>query len=450
MYALPGRFFGAPPGGNDAATVRRRLLSRVLNVHMMAALAVSAFYPAGSAFRSTIAPAALATIPLALLMRVLLHRGRVQLASWIFLTALAGIAATLATSLAGSLAIVPVTIFQMALIVMSGLLIEGRGAVAFTAAIVASNGVLFWLESLRWPERSASLEAVWALDAVFFMAVAALLAGAVKLAEETLDLVGRETGERQSAEAERERLIRELERRNAELERFTYTVSHDLKSPLITIRGFLGHIEQAAIEGKLDSLRADMDRVYKSTARMHRLLDDLLELARVGRLAKLPEEVRFEEIVRDALDRTHGRLTAHKVTVEVQNELPSVLGDRDRLIEVMQNLIDNAAKFMGSQPEPRIWIGSKKVGDEQAFFLRDNGAGIEPRYRERVFNLFDKLDPKSAGTGVGLALVKRIVEVHGGRIWLESEGRGTGSTFLFTLGEPAKDDPPAPAPKGPA
>jgi signal transduction histidine kinase len=98
---------------------------------------------------------------------------------------------------------------------------------------------------------------------------------------------------------------------------------------------------------------------------------------------------------------------------------------------------------MGDEAHPRIWVGARKVGDEQAFFVRDNGIGIEPRYRDRVFNLFDKLDPKSPGTGVGLALVKRIVEVHGGRIWVESDGKGAGSTFLFTLGGLAADSRPA-------
>jgi signal transduction histidine kinase len=124
---------------------------------------------------------------------------------------------------------------------------------------------------------------------------------------------------------------------------------------------------------------------------------------------------------------------AGHINVNVESDLPVVSGDRPRLVEVMQNLIDNAAKFMGDQPKPLIEIGVRKQGNEHVFFVKDNGIGIEPAYRERVFGLFDKLDPHSEGTGVGLALVQRIVEVHGGRIWVESEGRGKGSMFCFTL-----------------
>jgi signal transduction histidine kinase len=117
----------------------------------------------------------------------------------------------------------------------------------------------------------------------------------------------------------------------------------------------------------------------------------------------------------------------------VQENLPDVYGDRQRLLEVLQNLLDNAAKFIGSPSDPRIEIGQDGYEDDKPiFFVRDNGIGIEPIHHERVFGLFNKLDAESEGTGIGLALVKRIIEIHGGRIWVQSEA-GQGTTFYFTL-----------------
>ncbi|HYW80645.1 MAG TPA: ATP-binding protein, partial [Thermoguttaceae bacterium] len=119
-------------------------------------------------------------------------------------------------------------------------------------------------------------------------------------------------------------------------------------------------------------------------------------------------------------------------------DLPVVFGDRLRLREVLQNLIDNAVKYMGDQPQPRVEIGWRPDGDETVYYVRDNGVGIDPCYHEKVFGLFDQLDQKVVGSGIGLSLVKRIVEVHGGLIWVESEGSGRGSTFCFTLAARSK------------
>lgn len=242
--------------------------------------------------------------------------------------------------------------------------------------------------------------------------------------------------ERKRIEVEREQLINELEAKNSELERFTYTVSHDLKSPLITIRGFLGYLEKDALAGRLDRLKADINRINEATDKMGRLLNDLLELSRIGRLMNPPENVPFQAIVREALALVQGRLAERGVTVEVDEKLPPVYGDRARLVEVIQNLVDNAAKFMGDQPQPRIEIGGRESEGKRIFFVRDNGIGIAPEHLDKVFGLFDKLNPHSEGTGIGLALVKRIVEVHGGHIWVESAGPSRGSTFCFTLRQP--------------
>ncbi|NWG05734.1 MAG: GAF domain-containing protein [Chloroflexi bacterium] len=233
--------------------------------------------------------------------------------------------------------------------------------------------------------------------------------------------------------AARKSLIAELESKNKELERFTYTVSHDLKSPLFTIRGFLGYLEQDVLAGDHERVKSDMRRIIDATDKMQLLLNELLELSRVGRLRNESVYVPFEELAREAVELVQGRIMKRGIVVQIAPNLPVVHGDRQRLLEVLQNLVDNAAKFMGDQAEPRIEIGqSGEEGGKPVFYVKDNGVGIPSEHYDRIFGLFNKLDVKTEGTGIGLALVKRIVEVHGGRIWVQSEA-GLGSTFFFTL-----------------
>jgi signal transduction histidine kinase len=241
--------------------------------------------------------------------------------------------------------------------------------------------------------------------------------------------------ERKQAEEERQRLIAELEAKNAELERFTYTVSHDLKSPLITIRGFADYLQRDLETGNIERVRQDLNRITQSAEKMQELLQDLLELSRVGRMANPPDAISFGIVVEEALAAVQGILQAKKAEIGLQGEMPTIYGDRIRLVEVMQNLFENAIKFMGDQPAPYIQVGVQEntVNGMPVFYVRDNGMGIEAQFQEKIFGLFEKLDGSGEGTGIGLALVKRIIEVHGGTIWVESEGVGKGSTFYFTL-----------------
>jgi len=232
-----------------------------------------------------------------------------------------------------------------------------------------------------------------------------------------------------------EELLNELKAKNEELQNFTYTVSHDLKSPLVTISGFLGYLEQDAIKGDIVRVQRDAQRINEAVSKMQRLLSELLELSRIGRLMNPPEDVSFGEIVQEALNAVAGQLEAQQVEVKIEANFPIVHGDHVRLVEVVQNLVDNATKFTGDQPKPIIEIGVKTESGKFVFFVSDNGVGIEPEYHERVFGLFNKLDPNTHGTGIGLALVKRIVEIHGGKIWIESDGHGHGTTFYFTLSD---------------
>ena len=228
----------------------------------------------------------------------------------------------------------------------------------------------------------------------------------------------------------------DLEEKNAELERFAYTVSHDLKNPIVTIRGFAGLLQHDLATGDRQRLERDIRHIQTAAATMQRLLDELVELARVGRVTSTPEEVALTEIAWEAAALLGRRIDERGVDLRIPRNLPTIRADRLRLLEVFQNIFENALKFLGSQGNPVIEVSAAEDDGIIIVSVRDNGIGIEPRYHERIFGIFNKLDPKSEGTGMGLALVQRIVELHGGRVWVESSGLGSGSTFRFTLPHP--------------
>ena len=250
----------------------------------------------------------------------------------------------------------------------------------------------------------------------------------IQLIEYCLDIT-----ERKIHEQEREQLITELASKNAELERFTYTVSHDLKSPLITIKGFLGYLAKDLAAGDMERLRSDTARINVAVEKMSQLLDDLLELSRVGRIVNPPTDVPMTPIVKTALDMLAGRIAEQRVTVDVPDDLPVLYGDAARLREVVENLLDNAIKFAGNRPCPRVEIQIRPDNNRHIICVKDNGIGIEGQYHEKIFQLFERLEHAVEGTGIGLTIVKRIVEIHGGQIWVESDGVGQGSAFCFAL-----------------
>lgn len=360
----------------------------------------------------------------------LLRRGRARAAALVLLGALLG--TVHAMLLIGQGVHDRTALLYPVIILVAALLLDRRLLVAITALCVLSVATVVRLEEsgvLRTPF-SGRLGWLPLVDMTIIFVVTAV---AVHL---LVADVARGTAQ---VRAQGERLAeanRQLEARSAELERFTYVVSHDLKSPLVTIRGFLSYLERDARAGDLDRLEADAGRIRAATQRMAQLLDDLLELSRTGRIDRPHVDVPFADVVREARAATEGRLSARGVRVEVEGDLPVVRGDHRRLVELVQNLLENAAKFMGDRRDPEVRIGARDEGagsGQVALYVRDNGIGIDPAHQARVFELFHRLDPRIEGTGLGLALARRIVETHGGRIWVESAGAGRGSTFCFTV-----------------
>ena len=227
----------------------------------------------------------------------------------------------------------------------------------------------------------------------------------------------------------------QLQTKNAEMERFVYTVSHDLKSPLVTIRGFLGWLKRHVDEGQAEKAAEDVGLIDQAVSRMGESFEGLLQLARSGQALNEPQDVDMTDLAEEVVEMLDGIIREHGVKVEIAPDMATIRGDRLRLRQVLENLLENAVKFMGDQPEPTVEIGQRDQKNGPVFFVRDNGIGVDPKYHEKVFELFDRLDPNIEGTGAGLAIVRRVVEAHGGGVWIESNGDGTGSTFCFTLDE---------------
>ena len=255
----------------------------------------------------------------------------------------------------------------------------------------------------------------------------------IKFRDDEVICIVRDVTAQEVIRREQEKLTVELESKNAELERFVYTVSHDLKTPLVTINGYIGLLQQAIDANDVDRIKSDLMQITRAANSMAGLLDGLLELSRIGHIINPPEVGSLGYLVRNAVDIVREKMVARGIELEIEDELPQYWGDSLRLLEVFQNLLENAIKFMGDQSAPRIRISAVQNDNELICKVEDNGIGIDPRYHDRIFNLFERLNPEIEGTGIGMSLVHRIIKAHGGTISVESDGEQQGCTIVFSL-----------------
>ncbi|MEW5830701.1 MAG: ATP-binding protein, partial [Chloroflexota bacterium] len=218
-----------------------------------------------------------------------------------------------------------------------------------------------------------------------------------------------------------------------QLEEFTYTVSHDLRTPLRGINGFTGIL----LKEYKDHLPPDgqdfLIRIQRSSLNMGKLIDDLLEFSRLGRQSITQRQVDLAGLCREVLQDFEQEIASRSVKVVIQ-DMPYVRADYDLMKSVMTNLLSNAFKFTRQRDDPLIEVGSVRQEGKTVYFVRDNGVGFDMSYTHKIFGVFQRLheDSDFEGTGVGLAIVHRIISKHGGQVWAESRVH-EGATFYFTL-----------------
>jgi signal transduction histidine kinase len=232
----------------------------------------------------------------------------------------------------------------------------------------------------------------------------------------------------------------ELRRSNGELEQFAYVASHDLQEPLRKVASFTQMLEQRYGEQLDDRAKQYIHYAVDGAKRMQHLINDLLDFSRVGRESGGRTVVETRQALDGAMENLSAAIEDTEATITA-DELPRVVGNRTQLTQLFQNLVENAVKFRSELP-PRVHIGATRKGDVWEFSCSDNGIGVEPKYADRIFLIFQRLHARDVypGTGIGLALCRKIVEFHGGRLWLDGDAEGPGTTFRWTLPAAGDDD----------
>ena len=224
----------------------------------------------------------------------------------------------------------------------------------------------------------------------------------------------------------------EVQQKNQEMEQFVYTVSHDLKAPLVTSMSFIGFLKEDIKAQNLAEVTDSLQRLEKAHKRMQELINDLLQVSRIGRMELHYEKVAVKEVLEEVAENAAERIHSTSAKLEMASDLPEVWADRKRLTQAFENLLGNAIKYTSDAAHPLVKVFCKDIGNEIHICFKDNGPGIESQYHAKIFGLFQRLDSSKEGTGVGLTIVSRIMQLHGGRVWVEST-LGQGSEFWLAF-----------------
>ena len=226
------------------------------------------------------------------------------------------------------------------------------------------------------------------------------------------------------------KLNQTLKHKNDEMEQFVYTVSHDLKSPLVSCKGLLGLLREDIADGKPDDVEDSIERLGQATDQLSKTIDDLLALSRIGRKPLNLSEIDVSKMLTTLASQLERRIDAVGAELRFSDSLPRLVGDESDVKRAFENLLTNALKYAGENPI--IEVVGKQQDKELLYFVRDNGPGIEPEYQKKIFGLFQRLDTSQPGTGLGLASVQKIMRMHGGKVWVESKPE-QGATFWLSF-----------------
>ena len=306
--------------------------------------------------------------------------------------------------------------------------------IAVSATLVAA--ALFVMSFLPVSQGSGHLLFGFAVVIQALVALAVVSRGLASDSE-TTDTLQSLRQDLSDARAEAAQTRAEVAAKSAEVDRFTYIVSHDLRSPLLTIQGFSDILRMDVEEGKPEAIEEDLAHIFKATQRMRQLLDDLLELSRIGRFNEDAAPAPLTEVVNDSLYEVRNLIEEKGAEIKVAEDLPTWEVDRARVQQLFRILLDNSVRYHNEGQTPEVEVGRRPGAEgRDEIFVRDHGAGLEPEQLEKAFGPFERFSANSEGTGMGLAHAQRIAAYHQGWIRAESEGKGLGTTIVFSLSKP--------------